>query len=327
MTKRRLLTRVFVGLLLVFAVLAAILAAVLYTPDLPRETLVAKYGSPASQFVAVPDGATVHLRDQGPREAPVLVLLHGSNASLHTWEPLVAALPDRRIISLDLPGHGLTGPVPGAPYSHHAMAEFTLKLLDQMGLERFALAGNSMGGGVALALAAKAPTRVTQLILVDSSGARLRKGEGRRTDRPLAFRLAGNPVFAVVAQKFTPRFLASQGLEKSFSDQRYVTEAMIDRYHDLARYPCSRKATMQRFAAYVTDGPPIFDFDRITAPTLVIWGEEDHLIPVESVAFFEQRLPVTDRLVLPGVGHLPQEEAVQAVAKAIDRFLATPTAP
>ena len=104
----------------VFTLLAIALAALFvwgYAPDTDPAAMKAKYSSAASQFVDAGGGLTVHLRDEGKRDGPVLVLLHGSNASLHTWEPWVARLGAKyRIISLDQIGHGLTGPNPTGQY-------------------------------------------------------------------------------------------------------------------------------------------------------------------------------------------------------------------
>ena len=127
--------------------LIAVLFVLGYTPDTDPAAMKAKYASPASQFVDVGGGLTMHVRDEGKRDGPVLVLLHGSNASLHTWEPWVAQLKDKyRIISLDQIGHGLTGPNPTGQYDGAAFVGTLDALINRLGVTRFALAGNSMGG-------------------------------------------------------------------------------------------------------------------------------------------------------------------------------------
>jgi pimeloyl-ACP methyl ester carboxylesterase len=121
----------------------------LSVPDIPRSVLEAKYATPPSQFLTLADGARVHYRDQGPKNAPVLVLVHGSNASLFTWEPWIARLGDTyRIVTMDMPSHGLTGAVPSHDYSQKGMAAFFKQVADKIGLEAFAIGGHSMGGGV-----------------------------------------------------------------------------------------------------------------------------------------------------------------------------------
>ncbi|MBV9693950.1 MAG: alpha/beta fold hydrolase, partial [Alphaproteobacteria bacterium] len=134
-------------------ILAALAAGAFFyysTPDIARAALETKYASPVSHYVALRDGARAHYRERGPAGAPSLVLLHGSNASLLTWEPWSKRLSDSfHVVSVDLPGHGLTGAVPNGDYSQDGMAKFVGEFADKLGLKTFALAGNSMGGGVA----------------------------------------------------------------------------------------------------------------------------------------------------------------------------------
>ena len=131
----------------------------------------AKYGGPPSQFVAIADGVTVHLRDEGPKGAPAIMLLHGSNADLHTWEPWVQALrQDYRVIRFDQVGHGLTGPDPAHDYSRANYVADIAEVADALGLDTFILGGNSMGGKHALAFAVAHPERIAGLVLVDGSG-------------------------------------------------------------------------------------------------------------------------------------------------------------
>ncbi len=316
--------RVFKISLLVFLLILGAGWFLLQTPDIDRDLLIERYGGPPSFFLRHANGVDVHIRDTQDQNQslPVLLLLHGSNASLHTWEELVDRLKgDMRLIRIDLPGHGLTGPVVGEPYGYDDMANFALSVMDALDVQRFSVAGNSMGGGVALAMAAHPPERIERLLLIDSVGAELGDRVREKTDRPLVFQYASNPIFSFIAQRITPRSLVHEGLMKSFTDPDFVNEDMVNRYWELARYPGSRAATMQRFALYSERGKPKFEFDQIKHPVMVIWGEEDGLIPVASAEFFQERLDVTQVLLLPNVGHLPQEEAVDEVAAAILRFM------
>src|SRR5579862_7618402 len=104
--------KALVFLFVIIVVLGA-LCWFLFTPDIPRAVLVAKYARPPSEFMTLADGARIHFRDRGPKSAPAIVLVHGANASLFTWEPWAIRLSDAfRVVSIDLPGHGLTGEVP-----------------------------------------------------------------------------------------------------------------------------------------------------------------------------------------------------------------------
>ena len=288
--------------------------------DRTKEELAAKYTTPASQFLALPDGAIVHVRDEGVREGPALVLLHGSNASLQTWEPWVAALGTRyRVISMDLPGHGLTGAVPGDDYSRAGMTAFVRETMQALGVRRFALAGNSMGGGIAAEYAERFPDEVSALIHVDAAGIpRHDMGNGRI---PLGFRIARMPVLSWIFRYVTPRAVFAEGLRKVFVDQSMVTEAMIDRYYDLALYDGNRRATMLRFQTPNSDEATAARLGEIKAPTLILWGEKDTLIPVSQAYEFKRRIAGSKLIIYPDTGHIPMEEVAERSAADVTAFL------
>jgi pimeloyl-ACP methyl ester carboxylesterase len=269
------------------------------------------------------DGARVHLRDRGPRTAPALVLIHGSNASLFTWEPWVRRLDDNfRIITLDMQGHGLTGAVPARDYSEQAMVKTVAEVAGRLGLARFAIGGNSMGGAVAARFAEEYPERITQLILVDAGGMPAKQG-----DRiPLAFRLARVPVLNQILLHVTPRAIVVEGLDDAIVRKSIIDDAMIDRYWDFARMEGTREATLERFSLprnnYVAAHA-----GRIVVPTLVLWGEEDHLIPVESAHAWAKTIRSARLIVYPATGHLPQEEMADKSAADVRTFLLATSQP
>ena len=313
--------RRFLIALAVIAVLLGIAAYALSAADIPRATLEAKYATPPSQFAVLSDGARVHYRIRGAATAPVLVLLHGSNASLFTWEPWSTMLSDRfRVISLDLPGHGLTGAVPNRDYSEQGMAETVNEFADALHLGRFALAGNSMGGGVAARYAETYPSRVAKLILVDAGGMPTKMG-----DRiPLAFRLARMSWTRPILLHVTPRALVVEGLNDAIVRKSIITDKMIDEYWDFARMSGTREATADRFALsgdwnYVHD-----HIAQIKAPTLILWGEQDHLIPVASAHAYNKAIPNSKLIVYPSTGHIPMEEVASQSAADVRSFLGAP---
>jgi len=288
-------------------------------PDIPRATLEAKYASPPSQFVSLPDGARVHYRIRGAADAPVLVLLHGSNASLFTWEPWSKTLSDKfRVVSLDLPGHGLTGPVPNHDYSAEAMATFVAEFADKLGLQRFALAGNSMGGGVAARFAETYPDRVTALILVDAGGMQTRRG-----DRiPLAFQLPRLPWLRPLLVQIDPKPLAREGLNKAIVRKAVLTEQMIDLYSDMALLEGSREATLERFNQMGSDQHYVKDHvGALKMPVLILWGEQDHLIPVAAAHAWNTAIPGSKLIIYPATGHIPMEEVADQSAADVRKFL------
>ncbi len=293
-----------------------------WAPDIPHDQLAAKYATGASEFVTLPSGARAHYRMQGNRDGKTMLLLHGSNSSLHTWESWVESLSDDFFtVTIDLPGHGLTGPVPDEDYTYKGMVRFLKEFNESLGLKSFVLGGNSMGGGVTLSYALTYPGDVTHLILVDASGVRLPASTSGKVDRPLAFELAGRWYANWILENITPRSLARDGLMKSVSRTEIVTEDMIDRYWELVRHPGNRSATAKRFSSYREMGGLDLPVDRITAPTLIIWGQEDTLIPVETADVLTAKIPNAQLRIFEGVGHLPMEEIAAETASEVRNFL------
>lgn len=305
-------------LLLIVVLIGAAGIFFLSDPDIPAAELEALYGQPPSQFVTLPSGARVHYRDQGQANGPALVLLHGSNASLHTWEPWVGELGDAfRMISVDLPAHGLTGPVPGDDYSQDGMAKFVDEFTTAIGIERFALAGNSMGGGVAARFALMHPERLTHLILVDAAGVPTKTPR----DPGLGFTLARMPVVQHVLLFVTPRNLFEQGLKTAMYDDAHVTPEMVDRYWRLNRREGTRAATLKRFQTppdtYIQD-----NVTKITTPTLILWGEYDTLTPRDMGEAYNAAITGSKLVVYKNVGHITMEEIPDQSARAVREFLA-----
>jgi pimeloyl-ACP methyl ester carboxylesterase len=305
------------GLLLMLAALAATLA---HAPDRTVESLVARWAPPPSEFIVV-KGQLVHYRDEGPRDDPApLVLVHGTSASLHTWEGWVAALRQgRRVVTFDLPGFGLTGPFTGtyARDDYHAdtLARFTLDFLDALHVRRFAIGGNSLGGEVAWRVATLVPARVERLILVDASGYAFEPEH-----IPIGFQFARMPLFNVIGEVLTPRVLIEDSVRDVYGDPSKVTPALVDRYFELTLREGNRHALSERLREIATDLAP----ERIKAlhvPTLILWGERDRLIPPVNAQSFARDIAGSRLVMLPGLGHVPQEEDPQASVAPVRRFL------
>lgn len=290
-----------------------------WTPDRSAEAMHAQYGGETSRFVELANGQTVHLRDSGPRDAPVLLLLHGSNASLHTWEPWAQALSDEyRIIRFDQPGHGLTGPHVEGRYAAADFVDTVDRVADALDLDRFVLGGNSMGGGIALRYAIAHGERLDGLLLVDASG----MPEARPDRTPIGFRLARMPVISDLMAKITPRSMIESSLRQSVTNQAIVDEAMIDRYYDLLLYPGNRAATIERFR---TPRAPVSAqaAAAIAVPTLILWGADDALIPLRAGRWFDEHIPDSALIVYENIGHIPMEEAPERTAADVRRWLDT----
>lgn len=303
-----------------FAIAAIFLA--LRTPDTDHDAMIAKYGNSGgiTSFARGPAGQSIHYRDQGCRTCPVMVLLHGSNASLHTWEPLVELLgQDYRVVTLDLPGHGLTGATPDGDYSTDGMMAAVDVVAAQLELDRFIIGGNSMGGAVSWRYALAQPERVDALLLLNASGMPPRAGEKAPASN-IGFRIMRYGVGRWLAGQITPRSLVKSSLEQSVSNRAIVTDAAVDRYWELLRFPGNRQATAKR--ATLPREPAMADrIGEITAPTLVLFGAEDRIINPSAAQTFGERIKGAKVVLLPGIGHLPMEEAPEDTANAIADFL------
>lgn len=315
--------KTFAKILGVIAALLVVAFLFLRVPDTDKAEMRAKYGTEPSQFVTLANGQEVHLRDEGPKDAPVIVLLHGSNADLSTWQPWTEALRgDYRVIRFDQIGHGLTGAANDEDYRPDRFVESVDLVADKLGLKQFVLAGNSMGGGIAMAYAMAHPDRLSGLVLVDAGGAPIKREGGGN----LAFTLARNPVLGPVLSQMLPRSVIDKSLKQSVSNQSIVTDAMVDRYYDMARYPGNRAATRARFSMpYRTFTAE--DVSKVQVPTLVMWGEDDALIPYEAANWYMQHLPKAALANYRGIGHLPQEEAAERSVTDLRNWLTSTLAP
>jgi pimeloyl-ACP methyl ester carboxylesterase len=310
-------TTVFLGGIMV---LLAVAFLMLRTPDTGVVEMRTKYGGYSSKFVETSGGMVVHYRDQGCRDCPAIILVHGSNASLHTFEPLIRILKDRyRLISYDQPGHGLTGPHPLDDYSAHGMFEAIDAVIDATGVERFAIAGNSMGGWVAWRYVLERPRDLSALILISSSGA----PSSPNAEKPrlyLGARIMQYSVGRFFAQHITPRSVVEQSLLDSIANDADVTESMVDRYWELLRLPGNRRAASLQATV---DREPYYgqQLTDVTVPTLILWGEEDHVIPPYNAKTFDKLIPNSDLQIFADVGHLAMEEVPERTAAAINSFL------
>ena len=291
----------------------------LRTPDNDPAAMRAKYGGAPSQFVDLGTGLKVHLRDEGPRDAPVIVLLHGSNDDLHTWDPWTAQLArGYRVIRFDQIGHGLTGPEPHGDYSPKAFVDTIDQVIAKLGVTKFALAGNSMGGANALHYALAHGDKLTALVLLDAGGGPpLSKVPGN-----VGFTIARTPVVNQLMLTVTPRSLIEKSLHQSVWNQSVVNPAMVDRFWELLRYPGNRQATLDRFSGeWFTFDPR--QLGTLKMPVLIMWGAHDSLIAPATAQWFGQAIPGSEMIVYPDSGHLPQQEVAERSAYDLDFWLTT----
>lgn len=295
-----------VGLLLIVG------AYWLWTPDRSQAYLSERYLRSPQDRVSV-NGVTLHVRDDGPKGAPVIVLLHGFGASLHTWEPWSQALSKNfRVVRYDAPGSGLSAPDPTGDYTDAHSLQLLGDLMTQLGVERATLVGNSMGGRIAWSFAAAQPQRIDKLVLISPDGFASPGFEyGKAPEVPAVLQL----------MRFVlPRAVLRMNLKPAYADPHTLSEPLLDQYHDLLRAPGAREAMLQRMGQMVlTD--PVPRLKTLQAPTLLLWGEQDAMIPLGNAQDYLQAITGSRLVTLPDVGHLAQEEAPDRALEAVRDFL------
>jgi pimeloyl-ACP methyl ester carboxylesterase len=302
----------FGGVVLASAFLSMGLLYGLWAPDLALSELKLRYGFDAQQVVQV-DGLNIHYKDTGPKDAPVVLLLHGFGSSLQTWDVWAAQLETQyRVIRLDLPGFGLTGPSPLHDYSEAGDLATLTHFVDKLGVASFSIIGHSMGGKMAWGLAAADPDRVKALVLMAPDGFPEVKDIG---SKPYAM-----PSIMGVIKFSLPKFLVRKSIEPAFFDANALSDSLVDRYYDMLRAPGVRAAILERANQTIyTD--PVPRLKKITAPTLLVWGEQDQMIPSSNAQSYANVLSTSKTVLLPNLGHLAQEEQPQIALAHVVEFL------
>lgn len=279
-----------------------------FQPDLPGSWLEPRYTNDASEFCSV-DGARIHYRDEGPRDGPVLLAVHGVYSSLHTWDGWVDALGDVRVVRLTLPGFGLTGPNESREYSVSHYVDLLDAFCEKLGLDSVAVAGNSLGGAIGWRFAVTYPERVRKLLLLDA---------GRQQLLPPAAEVLTAPGFDFVPRYLTPRASTRAILRDAYGDPDRLTPALVRRYHDLLLRTGNRRAVIQLAR---TAEPASFDPTSVGCPTLVQWGEDDDWLPPSLGERFVHEIQDATLRTYPGVGHVPMEEAPEPTARDAAAFI------
>jgi pimeloyl-ACP methyl ester carboxylesterase len=305
---------------IILAVVIAIVAAAwlwLRGPDIPYATLESRYGGANSRYVDLPGGYHVHYTDDGDPNLPLLVLLHGFADSFTTWEGWVGELkPLYHIISVDFPGHGLTRAPEGSRLTGEGLADFVDAFAAALSLPKFAVAGNSMGGGAAWQLAVRHPDRLNALILVDAAGFPNDKSPQKI---PLAFKILQYPIGRLILSKIDNRPLIEQGLKADVYDSSLITPFIVDRFAEFQRAPGHRVILMT--VGMGAPGSTAELLSSIKLPTLILWGENDPLIEVPAAHKFAAAILGAKLIIYPQVGHLPQLEIPKRSAADVAEFL------
>lgn len=230
-----------------------------------------------------------------------VLLLHGWGASKELMQPIAQRLPSFRVIAPDLPGFGATGPPP-APWGVDEYAQWTIALLDRLGVQRVHVVGHSNGGRVAIALATAHPERVDRLVLADSAGIRPRHGL-RHHWRVRSFKL----LRAAARWRWLPARVGEAAQRRASlrgsADYREASGTVRDSMVRLVNADLRPRLAQLR------------------APTLLIWGERDEQTPVHDAHVMERLIPDAGLVVFEGCGHFAYAEQPDRFGHIVDVFL------
>lgn len=252
-----------------------------------------------SKGVMLEDDTVIHYLEAG--QGPTLILIHGIGGSSASWRDVIPSLSKAyRVIALDLPGYGKSDR-PRVDYSVEYYATVLKHTIDAVGGDRVALVGNSLGGWIAAVTAMNHPQSVSHLILVDSAGL---KG-----DHPPSVNLdpATQKEFEVLLQAF-------------YHDTTRLTKEFVDKEW---KYRKSVRRTIQETMKSLNTKSPSLDgrLREIKAPTLVIWGKQDKLIPVEVASRFAKGIPTSTVTIIDNAGHMPHIEQPKAFYRSVKKFV------
>jgi pimeloyl-ACP methyl ester carboxylesterase len=279
--------------------------------DIPKEKIEEEFAYPHSQYFDY-KGMKIHYCIEGQGEP--LLLIHGTASSLHTWQGWVNRLKDDfKIIRLDLPGFGLTGPNPSNDYSEKFYAEIVSALVKNLNIGKVHVAGNSLGGSVAFHFATLYTDLTKSLVLIDASGYHF----GRKM--PFIFRMTKYPPIAFLMTYFSPRFIYELNISQVYGNTDLITDTLIDRYYLLSLREGNRQAMVDRMQQVENSDNKLID--KINVPTLILWGEKDQWIPIEFAHKFKEDIPNSKLIIFPGAGHVPMEEIPIPTADSTRKFI------
>jgi pimeloyl-ACP methyl ester carboxylesterase len=314
--------KILIGLALTILVVIGAGYLALRRGDIPYATLDKTYANASSQFLDMGGGLTAHWRDEGNPSGRSLLLVHGFSASVHTWEKWVPLLGgEYRLISLDLPGHGLTRTPKGYQPTIEGYADFVDAFMDKIALPKATVIGSSMGGHAAWELALRHPARVEGMVLVGAAGWP-QAGEAADNEEEAIFKLLRNPVLGPLMRDLDNSAMVRRGLEAAFVDKSLVDDAMLARYVELSRAPNHRATLIAITLGFrERDLATKEKLAPITVPTLVMHGKQDNLVPVEGAKLFGEAIRGSKVIIYDQVGHVPQEEIPARSADDLRAFL------
>ena len=283
--------------------------------DIPVESLKPIYANEFSKFIEI-DGMQVHYRVEGT--GMPIVLLHGTGSSLHTWDDWTENLKENyRVIRMDLPAFGLTGPNKRGDYSIEGYTHFLDKFVSKTKRDSILLAGNSLGGHIAWKYTLQHSEKVKKLILVDASGLSTHKPQ------PWIFKMAKTPLLNTLFLYITPRYILKHNLQQVYEDDSKITEELVTRYHKMTLRAGNRGAFIDRAKSDIMQSESFKEdqLKSIQTPTLLLWGKNDQWIPVENGNRMNALMPNSELVVIPNSGHVPMEENPIESIQILNAFL------
>ena len=270
-----------------------------------------------SHFTNV-DGARVHFQQFGDDANPIVLLIHGFTASTYVWKTTAPLLADAglNVIAIDLIGFGYSEKPRWFEYSIEAQARMVSRFMNRIGIGRAIVVGSSYGGAVAATLALDYRERVEKLVLVDDVC----------NDGPKNHPLMRLAAFPGVGEALTPFVLDSRSFarKRMFStlaptNHDLITEERVDsivRPLSAADAHHSVLASSRNWHADRIER----DANLISQPTLIVWGEQDHVVPIRDGVSLHNSILNSRLVVLPNCGHVPPEEKSEVFSELVVEF-------
>ncbi|MCX5796187.1 MAG: alpha/beta hydrolase [Elusimicrobia bacterium] len=262
-------------------------------------------------------GVRTHVLSGGAGEP--IVFLHGLGASSYSWRHLLPAFAETHsVFAPDFPGYGRSDKPRDFDYTFAGFARWLRRFIEEQGLSRPVLVGNSMGGDVSLFLALQAPELVSRLVMI---------GSPVYADRiPPFIGFMRRPLLGRILEPLLGRWTVRLVAPSAFWDRSCITEEVLDEYSLALRTPAGRRAVAENIRRCLSpelDGY-IARYPELEPPVLFIRGEHDGVVDSASAERFCRAVPKGRFLPIPDCGHVPQEERPAAVISALAAFLAEP---
>jgi pimeloyl-ACP methyl ester carboxylesterase len=277
----------------------------------------ARLTSPNSAARTYPYSKDIHINYEFHGQGAPIVLLHGFGASLETWRDITPLLEaDHTLYLVDMKGFGRSSKPNDRRYSPDDQAEIVNSFLQEVVGQPAVLAGNSLGGAVAIkACMASSTDRITSLVLIDAAAYPQRL--------PFFIAVLRWPILNHLVLQLPAKWQARLILNTAFYDRRKVTEDRVERHAQFLHSPGSHTALITTAKQLLPQNADDFlkRLPTITVPALVIWGNQDRIIPVQNANRLHQDLKNSTLALLDMTGHVPQEERPKATAESIRNFL------